>query len=72
MNICEDNFERAVRTFLREAQIPVPEGWGRARDKAQLYTRIYPAFLKALGEIEEVHMCHGFTLPRPPQGEGQG
>ena len=64
MNICEQDLIRAVTTFLREAGIPQPEGWNRTKDGAFLYNRIYPAFLKALEQIEPVNLCHGFDLDR--------
>ena len=62
MNICDRDLERAVTTFLKEAQIPLPAGWGRAKDVQFMYARIYPAMLKALEAIEPVNLCYGFDI----------
>ena len=62
MLVCESSLRAAVETFLSEAGIPRPERWSLEKDHAFLVNRIYPAFLKALEQIEPVQLCHGFDL----------
>jgi len=62
MNICERDLVRAVKVFMAQARIPRPAIWSHSADELFLQSRIYPAFLAALQEIETVNLCYGFSL----------
>lgn len=62
MLITEQSIARAMRVFILNARIPRPPGWTMEQDKIAITNRLFPAFLKALSEIEDVKPCHGFDL----------
>ena len=68
MIISESSLKRAIETFIHEACIPRPGSWkgkwSAKLDGTFLNRLVVPAFLKALEEIEEVRLCHGFDIDR--------
>jgi hypothetical protein len=62
MNVCESDLRRALEVFFREAHIPYPPNFSKRHDDIFVANKIAPAFLKALGEIEDVNLCHGFDI----------
>lgn len=64
MLVCEDSLIAAVARFLRVARIPRPPGTSVSMDAAFVAFRVLPALLGALEEIEQVDLCHGFSLEK--------
>lgn len=64
MLLTEQRLARAVRAFVLTARIPRPDGWSMMLDELKIKRDIFPAMYAALGEIESVEPCHGFSLER--------
>lgn len=62
MLLTEQSLKQAIRTFMITAEIPLPYGWDMSMQKMFIQSNVFPAFVKALGEIEEVKPCFGFDI----------